>query len=110
MEDGISTPYNFKHLTHINEEYAWVFSNADDFFNHFRLDVELGRGAFGCVWKAVETRSGMEIAIKQVELRMDDDEVEKEIDVLKQCNNDHLVSFYGTFRYKDYLWVPFSPL
>lgn len=68
--------------------------------------------AFGAVFKISQQGGHCPLAVKHVTVPDDADpasleEIEKEIDVLKQCNHVNVVSYHGLFRRTaSILWVP----
>ncbi|KAI0836705.1 cell division control protein [Hypoxylon sp. FL0890] len=73
----------------------------------YRLGECLGKGAFGCVYKAIHWGTGEAVAVKQIklvnlpksELRM----IEAEIDLLKNLNHDNIVKYIGFVKSADCL-------
>jgi Protein kinase domain len=62
--------------------------------------------AYGSVYKALHKSTSIELAIKSVLLgREEQVEVEKEIDILKDCRHPNVVAYYGCCAHRDYLWV-----
>lgn len=69
---------------------------------------EVGRGAFGVVYRGIVKASGREVAIKQIDLEhelADFFEVNREIQILSECQLAQITRYLGCFvkRYK--LWV-----
>ena len=61
--------------------------------------------AYGSVYKALHKESGQMLAIKQVPVLQDLQEIIKEISVMQQCDSPYIVKYYGSyFKDKD-LWV-----
>jgi serine/threonine protein kinase len=56
--------------------------------------------AFGSVYKAKYKPTGQIVAVKKIELEeeKDADEVFQEIKILKSCNSDFIVGYFGTFK------------
>jgi len=50
-------------------------------------------------------RTGQIVAIKQVLVKEDADEIMKEIAYMKGCQSDYIVRFYGHYLKGDTLWV-----
>lgn len=73
----------------------------------------LGSGAFGQVYLAYGTDTGMEFAVKQVLLKSESGEdnlkevqaLEREIKLLKNLRHDRIVTYYGTERTPEYLAI-----
>lgn len=69
---------------------------------------EVGRGAFGVVYRGIVIATGKEVAIKQIDLEhelADFFEVNREIQILSECQLPQITRYLGCFvkRYK--LWV-----
>lgn len=74
------------------------------------LDVfeEVGRGAFGVVFRGIVKATGQEVAIKQIDLEnelADLFEVNKEIQILSECRLPQITSYLGCFVKGYKLWV-----
>ena len=54
---------------------------------------------------AMHKRTGQIVAIKQVLVKEDTDEIMKEIAYMKGCQSDYIVRFYGHYLKGDTLWV-----
>ena len=54
---------------------------------------------------ALHKRTAQVVAIKQVIVKDDKDELMKEIEYMQGCQNDHIVRFYGSYLKNDVLWV-----
>eukprot|EP00052_Salpingoeca_macrocollata_P001579 m.26353 g.26353 ORF g.26353 m.26353 type:complete len:395 (+) comp11500_c0_seq1:347-1531(+) len=73
----------------------------------------LGSGAFGQVFLALDMDTGAELAVKQVELHPNNDDVnlrevqalEAEIALLKNMRHERIVTYYGTDRTAEYLTI-----
>eukprot|EP00471_Norrisiella_sphaerica_P010435 CAMPEP_0184495184 /NCGR_PEP_ID=MMETSP0113_2-20130426/30586_1 /TAXON_ID=91329 /ORGANISM="Norrisiella sphaerica, Strain BC52" /LENGTH=594 /DNA_ID=CAMNT_0026881255 /DNA_START=253 /DNA_END=2034 /DNA_ORIENTATION=+ len=92
---GVSKPYNVKHVSHVNRNYEWDNNNLKKDFLVGRL---LGAGSFGSVCLGFHRASGMQMAIKMIELEKNGErpeDIKAEIDVLKKCKHEGIVSFYG---------------
>merc|ERR1712063_250603 len=69
----------------------------DDPSQLFTLQEKLGEGSYGSVYKAIRKSDGMVVAIKQVPLDEDIEDLRQEIEVMKECNSDFIISYEGTF-------------
>ena len=75
----------------------------------FELGEELGRGAYGQVFKGTDVRSGGVVAIKQISLAgMSSATLEDtmtEIDLLKNLNHRNIVKYIGSYKTKAHLFI-----
>ncbi|XP_061583023.1 serine/threonine-protein kinase 4-like [Cololabis saira] len=71
------------------------------------LDVleKLGEGSYGCVFKAIYKETGEIVAIKQVPVESDLQEIIKEISIMQQCNSPQVVRYYGSYFKNSDLWI-----
>ena len=60
---------------------------------------------FGEVFKALDTISHDLVAIKKVKLLSDDKGIEKESELLRQCQSPLIVRYYDVLRMESELWV-----
>ncbi|CAH1783560.1 unnamed protein product [Owenia fusiformis] len=68
---------------------------------------ELGDGAFGKVYKAKNKKNGLLAALKQVEIK-DDEELQDfivEIEILTECKHKNVVGLHEAFLYNNKLWM-----
>ncbi|ODM96137.1 Serine/threonine-protein kinase PAK 2 [Orchesella cincta] len=81
--------------------------NPDDPKQRYMKSIELGAGASGTVYKAVDMNSGNMVAIKEINLPRQPrkDLVLNEIKILKGFNHPNLVNFLDAYVVKDNLWV-----
>ena len=97
----ITLPFNVVHAAHVNEEMNWSGENL------FAIEKKLGSGAFGTVYMGRHVTSKTCLAIKELAYHSKEDEaeVQKEIDVLKQCSHANIVSYYGMTTKDNNLWI-----
>ena len=79
------------------------FSKIDLFLFH-RLLLSYIR-SYGTVVKGIEKTSGKVVAIKRIPVEADMSEVNKEINILAQCESDYIVAYYGSYQLEDEFWV-----
>ena len=60
---------------------------------------------FGEVFKALDTISHDLVPIKKVKLLSDDKRIEKESELLRQCQSPLIVRYYDVLRMESELWV-----
>ncbi|XP_061730424.1 serine/threonine-protein kinase 4-like [Nerophis ophidion] len=71
----------------------------------FDILEKLGEGSYGCVFKAHYKQTGEIVAIKQVPVESDLQEIIKEISIMQQCNSPHVVRYYGSYFKNSDLWI-----
>ncbi|XP_030581710.1 serine/threonine-protein kinase 4-like [Archocentrus centrarchus] len=71
----------------------------------FDVLEKLGEGSYGCVFKANYKETGEIVAIKQVPVESDLQEIIKEIAIMQQCNSPHVVRYYGSYFKNTDLWI-----
>ena len=60
---------------------------------------------FGEVFMALDNVSHDLVAIKKVKLLSDDKRIEKESELLKECQSRYIVRYYDVLRMENELWV-----
>ncbi|CAL4066858.1 unnamed protein product, partial [Meganyctiphanes norvegica] len=71
----------------------------------FDIICKLGEGSYGSVYKALHKESGQVLAIKQVPIDTDLQEIIKEISIMQQCDSPYVVKYYGSYFKDSDLWV-----
>ncbi|EFA77379.1 calpain-like cysteine protease [Heterostelium album PN500] len=71
----------------------------------FELLESLGRGSFGAVYKARHKKTGHIVAVKQVPVNEDFQEILKEINIMKQCRSKYVVQYYGNYFKGETCWI-----
>lgn len=71
----------------------------------FQVLEKLGEGAYGSVFKGLHKDSGRVVAIKQVPVESDLQDILKEISIMQQCENNFIVKCFGSFVKKSDLWI-----
>ena len=61
--------------------------------------------SYGSVYKAEHKESGQVLAIKQVPVDTDLQEIIKEISIMQQCDSPYIVKYYGSYFKNTDLWV-----
>ncbi|XP_049872505.1 serine/threonine-protein kinase PAK 3 [Pectinophora gossypiella] len=81
--------------------------NPDDPHVRFERVKQLGAGASGVVFIAIDSKDGSRVAIKDIDLTKQSkkDLILNEINVLKGFNHKNLVNFLDAFLSYDHLWV-----
>jgi serine/threonine protein kinase len=81
----------------------WSGKDPNEVFSKEEL---LGEGAYGAVYRAVHCETDMVIAIKELPNLVNQEELQKEIDILKKCSHQNIVCYFGTCQLASSLWVP----
>lgn len=71
----------------------------------FDIICKLGEGSYGSVYKALHKESGQVLAIKQVPVDTDLQEIIKEISIMQQCDSPYVVKYYGSYFKNTDLWI-----
>ncbi|XP_057660845.1 serine/threonine-protein kinase 3-like [Diorhabda carinulata] len=71
----------------------------------FDIICKLGEGSYGSVYKALHKESGQVLAIKQVPVDTDLQEIIKEISIMQQCDSTYVVKYYGSYFKNTDLWI-----
>ncbi|GFS68024.1 hypothetical protein TNCV_1362511 [Trichonephila clavipes] len=71
----------------------------------FDIICKLGKGSYGSVYKAMHKESGQILAIKQVSVNTDLQEIIKEISIMQQCESPFIVKYYGSYFKGNDLWI-----
>ena len=75
--------------------------------DRYMIGEELGRGAYGQVWKAIDSTTGSSVAIKQISLNGTSQDnlqsVMGEIELLKTLNHRNIVKYQGSFKTRRYV-------
>ncbi|ORY48623.1 Pkinase-domain-containing protein, partial [Rhizoclosmatium globosum] len=68
----------------------------------------IGKGSFGKVYKGIHIETQNPVAIKVIDLDAAEDELEdiqQEINILKQLHSDHITKLYGSYIRGSSLWI-----
>ncbi|XP_030748575.1 serine/threonine-protein kinase 3 [Sitophilus oryzae] len=71
----------------------------------FDIICKLGEGSYGSVYKALHKESSQVLAIKQVPVDTDLQEIIKEISIMQQCDSPYVVKYYGSYFKNTDLWI-----
>jgi len=71
----------------------------------FDIISKLGEGSYGSVYKAVHKESKQVLAIKQVPVDTDLQDIIKEISIMQQCVSPYVVRYYGSYFKNTDLWI-----
>ena len=66
----------------------------------------LGKGSFGSVYKMIRKQDSKIVAVKVIHIERDNvSSINKEIHILKSCDSEFVVRYYGCYKKDDKLWV-----
>lgn len=73
----------------------------------FELLDLLGQGAYGSVSKALHKKTGKLFAVKILSASSFSEitSIKKEIQILKLCDNEHIVKYHGSYYKDNNLWI-----
>jgi serine/threonine kinase 3 len=71
----------------------------------FEIVCKIGKGSYGNVFKALHKETGQTVAIKQVPVESDLQEIIKEISIMQQCDSPYIVKYYGSYFKDNDLWI-----
>jgi len=84
---------------------ALPFESADP-ADLFEVLSKLGEGSYGSVYKALDKRDGKLVAIKVLEVENEDTiELQKEINILRECDCEWIVRYKGSYRKDGNVWI-----
>lgn len=86
-----------------------AFTKSKTLDNKYMLGDEIGKGAYGRVYKGLDLENGDFVAIKQVSLeniaQEDLNIIMQEIDLLKNLNHKNIVKYLGSSKTKSHLHI-----
>ena len=68
----------------------------------------ISHGAFGKVFKALDKRAGVYVAVKKTRLLESDADLRSESELLMKCSSPFIVRYNGAIRKENELWVKFG--
>ena len=86
---------------------AFTEISKEDPLQLFEVVAKLGEGSYGSVYKAIDKRDGIVVAIKVLQMQEGEDtsELQKEIKILKDCDHQFIVSYRGTYEDDGDIWI-----
>jgi len=82
-----------------------IITSDEDPTEIFEFLAQLGEGSYGSVYKALDKRDGMLVAIKVLEVEEDTTTLQKEISILSQCHSKYIVAYKGAFEKDGHIWI-----
>ncbi|KAK8383963.1 hypothetical protein O3P69_016010 [Scylla paramamosain] len=108
-QDNTTSESHSKHCEEQNENGELVKLSEESLMRQpeevFDIICKLGEGSYGSVYKALHKESGQVLAIKQVPIDTDLQEIIKEISIMQQCDSHHVVKYYGSYFKDSDLWI-----
>ncbi|CAF3852125.1 unnamed protein product [Rotaria magnacalcarata] len=78
---------------------------AQNMENVLEIVCKIGKGSYGNVFKAKHRETGHFLAIKQIPVESDLQEIVKEISIMKQCDSPYIVKYFGSYFKESDLWI-----
>lgn len=69
------------------------------------MTSDLASSSFGAVYKAKHRATGELFAIKKVPADNDFSEIVREIDIMKGCKSDYIITYFANYFLAEELWV-----
>ncbi len=99
----ISNPSQFRQMLHISNDLQWDIENPR---SAFHIEMKIGKGAFGKVFRATHLASNMIMAIKCVEMNEEESiDLRKEIEVLRKLKHENIVQLFGCIPLDSKTWI-----
>ncbi|EKX51664.1 hypothetical protein GUITHDRAFT_66089, partial [Guillardia theta CCMP2712] len=70
-----------------------------------RVQEKIGEGSFGSVYRAIDNKTGQNVAVKILPSDSDMSPLEREIEILKQCDSPYIVRYLGSYIKDNDLWI-----
>ena len=74
-----------------------IITSFEDPEKIFEVLELLGEGSYGSVYKALHKESGNIVALKIVPISGEADSLKREISILKDCEDKHIIKYYGSY-------------
>ena len=77
-----------------------IITSFEDPEKLFKVLEPLGEGSYGSVFKARHRETNQLVALKMVPISGEADSLRREVSILKDCDDQHIVKYYGSY-YQD---------
>ena len=74
-----------------------IITSFEDPKKIFEVQEQLGEGSYGSVYKALHKESGNIVALKIVPIAGEAESLKREISILKNCEDKHIIKYYGSY-------------
>lgn len=74
-----------------------IITSFEDPNKIFEVQEQLGEGSYGSVYKALHKESGNIVALKIVPIAGEAESLKREISILKNCEDKHIIKYYGSY-------------
>jgi len=102
--NSFSKPFNVRHTVRLDATLLWQTLSSPE--KLFEIQEELGRGSFGKVFKAILLNAQYPVAIKEMlNISSQIQYIQNEIEILKMCHHENVVSYFGSVINGDSLWI-----
>ncbi|KAJ1469446.1 kinase-like domain-containing protein [Baffinella frigidus] len=102
MAAATGNPADFPGEEDDDEDFNLAAPDPDEFLS---LQEKVGEGSFGSVYRAIELRTGLDVAVKILPIDSDVTMLKREIRILRQCHSPHIVRYRGTYTKDHDLWI-----
>lgn len=69
------------------------------------LQVKVGVGSYGSVFKALDRRDGSTVAVKTLHANKYLEQLRREIRILRGCDHPNIIACKGVFQNTDQVWI-----
>jgi len=100
----ISEPQQVRRGVHVDSDFNW---SGDDATSQFGLVEIVGEGTFGRVYRSLHLSSGSIFAVKIFKETSEESrqETKHEIEILRKCHHQNLVSYWGALVNGEDIWI-----
>eukprot|EP00960_Hanusia_phi_P035654 751850-Hanusia_phi.AAC.1 len=99
---ALASPFNMEEERHEDDLSAVSDVDPAEILN---LQEKIGEGSFGSVYRAIDNQTGHNVAVKILPSDSDMSPLEREIEILKQCDSPYIVRYLGSYIKDNDLWI-----